>query len=148
MIMEMQEQIRKLSDSAAYRALVRRRRRVTFLLTVIGILQFAVYFGAIAWLPGLSGFIWPSGSAVSVIIWLTVLVIVMSVLISAFYIWWTGRYFDPERDRILNLLHSSFRRSTPLHAVGRGPESSRAKGRPEGDTVFHWMPGQPWHDGE
>ena len=105
MIIEMQEKIRKLSASSAYRTLVRRRRRVTFLLTVIGILQFVVYFGAIAWLPGLSGLIWPAGSAVSVIIWLTVLVIVMSVLISAFYIWWTGRYFDPERDRILNLLH-------------------------------------------
>lgn len=104
MIMEMQEQVRKLSGSAAYRALVRRRRRVTYLLTVIGILQFGVYFGAIAWLPGLSGLIWPAGSAVSVIIWLTVLVIVMSVLISAFYIWWTGRFYDPERDRILKEL--------------------------------------------
>ena len=104
MIIEMQEKIRKLSASPAYRTLVRRRQRVTFLLTVIGILQFVVYFGAIAWLPGLSGFLWPTGSAVSVIIWLTVLVIVMSVLISAFYIWWTGRFYDPERDRILKEL--------------------------------------------
>ena len=88
----------------AYRSLVRRRRRITYLLTALGILQFAIYFGAIAWLPGLSGLIWPAGSAVSVIIWLTVLVIVMSVLISALYIWWTGRFYDPERDRILEEL--------------------------------------------
>ena len=139
MTIEMHEKIRKLSASPAYRTLVRRRKRVTYLLTAIGILQFGVYFGAIAWLPGLSGFIWPTGSAVSVIIWLTVLVILMSVLISAFYIWWTARFYDPERDRILNLLHSSFQRE---------PEASGAKGRPEGDTVFHWMPGQARHDEE
>ncbi|MYH69942.1 MAG: DUF485 domain-containing protein [Gammaproteobacteria bacterium] len=104
MIIEMHEKIRKLPASPAYRTLVRRRKRVTYLLTAIGILQFGVYFGAIAWLPGLSGFIWPTGSAVSVIIWLTVLVIVMSVLISAFYIWWTGRFYDPERERVLKEL--------------------------------------------
>ena len=101
MITEIQEQIRKLSASPAYRALVRRRRRVTYLLTAVGILQFVVYFGAIAWLPELAAMRWPEGSAVSVIVWLTVLVIVMSVLISAFYVWWTGRFYDPERDRIL-----------------------------------------------
>ena len=104
MTMEIHEQVRKLSASAAYRGLVRRRRRVTFLLTLIGILQFVVYFGAIAWLPGLSGTFWPPGSAVSLIIWLTVLVILGSIGISALYIWWTSRYYDPERDRLLRAL--------------------------------------------
>ena len=144
---EIQEQVRKLSGSAAYRSLVRRRRRVTYLLTVIGILQFGVYFGAIAWFPGLSGMNWPDGSPVSVIVWLTVLVILLSIAISAVYTWWTGRYFDPERDRILNLLHSS---SRPPFSRGQAekPESSGAEGRPEGDTVFHRMPGQARHDEE
>ncbi len=103
-IMELQEQIRILSDSARYHSLVRRRRRVTWLLTAIGILQFGVYFGAIAWLPELSGMAWPEGSAVSIIIWLTVLVILLSIIVSGFYTWWTGRYFDPERDRLLQEL--------------------------------------------
>lgn len=104
MIMEIREQVRKLSGSTEYQALVRRRRRVTCLLTAIGILQFGVYFGAIAWLPGLSGMRWPEGGAVSIIVWLTVLVILVSIVISAVYVWWTGRFFDPERDRILKEL--------------------------------------------
>ena len=100
-VKEVQEQVRKLSGSAAYQALVRRRRQVTFVLTVVGIFQFGVYFGAIAWFPGLSGMRWPEGSAVSLIVWLTVLVILASIVISALYTWWTGRFFDPERERIL-----------------------------------------------
>ena len=104
MTTEIQTQLHKLSASAAYQALARRRKRVTFLLTLIGILQFVVYFGAIAWLPRLSGTLWPQGSAVSVIIWLTVLVILLSMGMSALYIWWTSRYFDPERERIVREL--------------------------------------------
>ena len=124
--MEIPEQIYKLSASADYQALVRRRRWVTLLLTLVGVLQFIVYFGAIAWLPALSGVFWPQGSAVSVIIWLTVLVIVLSVLMSAFYVWWTGRYFDPERERILNLLDAHCQRQ---------PDSGAAKGRAEGTSA-------------
>ena len=104
MIMEMEQQLRKLSDLPRYQSLVRRRQRVVWLLTTLGVLQFGVYFGAIAWLPALSGTMWPTGGAISLIIWLTVLVIVMSVVISAAYIWWTGRFFDPERDSILREL--------------------------------------------
>ena len=101
---EMEQQLRKLPDSPRYQSLVRRRRRVTWLLTSWGVLQFGVYFGAIAWLPAWSGTIWPAGSATSLILWLTALVIVLSVVISAVYIWWTGRFFDPERAAILKAL--------------------------------------------
>ncbi|MCY4154931.1 MAG: DUF485 domain-containing protein [Gammaproteobacteria bacterium] len=124
--METPEQIHKLSTSADYRALVRRRRGVTLLLTLVGILQFVVYFGAIAWLPAWSGGGWPQGSAVSVIIWLTVLVIVLSVLMSAFYIWWTGRYFDPERERIVSLLDAQFEGKPEVSAAKERPEDSAA----------------------
>lgn len=99
--MELQEQIRELSGSARYRSLVLRRRRVTYLLMCIAIFQYAIYFMAIAWAAELSGTVWPAGSAVSVIIWLTVLIILLSMAISAGYVWWAGRYYDPERKAIL-----------------------------------------------
>ena len=102
--MEIHEQIRKLSGSDRYRSLVLRRRRVTYLLTGIAVFQYALYFMVIAWAAGLAGTIWPAGSAVSVLIWLTVLVHLLSIAISAGYVWWTGRYYDPERKAIMKEL--------------------------------------------
>lgn len=99
--MELQEQIRKLSGSARYRALALRRRRVACLFAGISVFQYALYFIVIAWAAELGGTLWPAGSAVSVIIWLTVLVHLLSVAISAGYVWWTGRYHDPEREALL-----------------------------------------------
>lgn len=102
--MEIQEQIRKLSGSDRYRSLVLRRRRVTYLLTGIAVVQYALYFMVIAWGAGLAGTVWPAGGAVSVLIWLTVLVHLVSIAISAGYVWWTGRYYDPERKVIMREL--------------------------------------------
>lgn len=102
--MELQEQIRKLSGSARYRSLVLRRRRVTYFFTGIAVFQYALYFMLIAWAAGLAGTLWPAGGAVSVIIWFTVLVNLLSIAISAGYVWWTGRYHDPEREAILREL--------------------------------------------
>ena len=99
--MELQEHIRKLSGSARYSSLMLRRRRVAYLFTGIGVFQYALYFMVIAWAAELAGTIWPAGSAVSVIIWLTVLINLLSIAISAGYVWWTGRYHDPEREAIL-----------------------------------------------
>ena len=98
---EFQEQISKLSGSARYRSLMLRHRRVTYLLTGIAIFQYGFYFLVIAWARGLAGMACPAGSAVSVIIWLTVLIIILSVVISAGYIWWTWRYHDPDREEIM-----------------------------------------------
>lgn len=102
--MEIREQIRKLSISPRYRSLMLRRRRVTCLLTGIAVFQYALYFMVIAWAAGLAGTVWPAGSAVSVLIWLTVLVHLVSIAISAGYVWWTGRYYDPERKAIMREL--------------------------------------------
>ena len=102
--MEPQEQIRKLSNSARFRSLMVKRRRVAYLLTGIAVFQYSLYFFVIAWAPGLAGTAWPAGSAVSVIIWLTVLVILLSIAISAGYIWWASRFHDPEREAIMREL--------------------------------------------
>ena len=102
--MELQEQIRRLSNSTRYRSLVLKRRRVTYLLTGIAVFQYSLYFFVIAWATGLAGTAWPAGSAISVIIWFTVLVILLSIVISAGYIWWTGRFYDPERAAIMREL--------------------------------------------
>ena len=102
--MEQREQINKLSGSRRYRSLARRHRRLVYLLTGIAVFQYSLYFLVIAWAAGLAGTVWPAGSAVSVIIWLTVLVILLSMAISAGYVWWSGRYHDPEREAILREL--------------------------------------------
>ena len=102
--MEPQEQIRRLSNSARYRSLVLKRRRVTYLLTCISILQYSLYFFVVAWAEELAGMVWPASGAISVIIWLTVLVILLSVIISAGYIWWAGHYHDPEREALMKEL--------------------------------------------
>ena len=102
--MEHREQINKLSGSRRYRALVRKHRRLVSLLTGVAVFQYSLYFLVIAWAAGLAGTIWPAGSAVSVIIWFTVLITLLSIAISAGYVWWTGRYHDPEREAILREL--------------------------------------------
>ena len=102
--MEHREQINKLSGSRRYRSLVRRHRRLVSLLTGVAVFQYSLYFLVIAWAAGLAGTIWPAGSAVSVIIWFTVLITLLSIAISAGYVWWTGRYHDPEREAILREL--------------------------------------------
>ena len=93
-----------MSASAKYRAHADKHRRVIYLLTGIAIFQYRLYFLVIAWAAGLAGTVWPAGSAVSVIIWLTVLVILLSMAISAGYVWWTGRYHDPEKKAIMREL--------------------------------------------
>ena len=102
--MELKEQLRRLSASSKYRSLANKHRRVIYLLTGIAVFQYSVYFLVIAWATGLAGTAWPAGSAVSVIIWLSVLVILLSVIISGGYIWWTGRYHDPEKEAIMREL--------------------------------------------
>ena len=102
--MEVEDQLRQLSASEKYRAHANKHRRVIYLLTGIAIFQYGLYFLVIAWAAGLAGTIWPAGSAVSVIIWLTVVVILLSIVISWGYIWWSGRYHDPEREAIMREL--------------------------------------------
>ena len=102
--MELKDQLRQISASEKYRAHAGKHRRVIYLLTGIAIVQYSLYFLVIAWAAGLAGMVWPAGSAVSVIIWFTVLVNLLSLAISAVYVWWTGRYHDPEREAILREL--------------------------------------------
>ena len=102
--MEQQEQIRKLSASAKYRALIDKHRRVIYLLTGIAVFQFGFYFLAIAYAPGLLGTTWPAGSAISIVIWLTALIILMSIVISGIYIWWADKFYDPEKAAIMKEL--------------------------------------------
>ena len=102
--MEHREQINKLSGSRRYQSLMRRHKRVVCLLTGVAVFQYSLYFLVIAWAAGLAGMVWPAGSAVSVIIWFTVLINLLSIAISAVYVWWTGRYHDPGREAILREL--------------------------------------------
>ncbi len=102
--MELQDQLGRLSASEKYRVHANKHRRVIYLLTGIAVFQYSLYFLVIAWAAGLAGTPWPAGSALSVIIWLTVLIILLSVVISAGYIWWTSRYHDPEREAIMREL--------------------------------------------
>ena len=102
--MEPKEQIRRLAASEKYRSHANKHRRVIYLLTGFAVFQYSLYFLVIAWAPELAGALWPDGSAVSVIIWLTVLVILLSVIISAGYIWWSGRYHDPQREALMREL--------------------------------------------
>ena len=102
--MELKEQLRRLSASSKYRSFANKHRRVIYLLTGIAVFQYSVYFLVIAWATGLAGTAWPAGSAVSVIIWLSVLVILLSVIISGGYIWWASRYHDPEKEAIMREL--------------------------------------------
>lgn len=102
--MELKEQAERLSASKKFRSHANRHRRVIYLLTGIAVFQYGLYFLAIAWAKELVGAIWPEGSAVSVVIWLTVLVILLSIIISGWYIWWAGRYHDPEREAIMREL--------------------------------------------
>lgn len=102
--MEAQEQIRRLASSARYRALAARRKRVVGWLTGLTLFQLAFYFLAIAYAPELLGRLWPAGGAVSIIIWLTVLEIVVSVSLAGVYVWWAGRFYDPEKAALLKEL--------------------------------------------
>ena len=102
--MELKDQLRRLSASEKYRAHADKHRRVIYLLTGIAVSQYSLYFLVIAWATGLAGTAWPAGSAISVIIWLSVLIILLSVIISGGYIWWTSRYHDPEREAIMREL--------------------------------------------
>lgn len=102
--MEAQEQIRRLASSARYRALAARRKRVVGWLTGLTLFQLAFYFLAIAYAPELLGRLWPAGGAVSIIIWLTVLEIVTSVSLAGAYVWWAGRFYDPEKEALLKEL--------------------------------------------
>ena len=102
--MELKDQLRQISASEKYRAHAGKHRRGIYLLTGIALFQYSLYFLVIAWAAGLAGTVWPAGSAVSVIIWLTVLTILLSMAISAGYVWWAGRYHDPEREAIMREL--------------------------------------------
>lgn len=102
--MEAQEQIRRLAGSAKYRALAARRKRVVGWLTGLTLFQLAFYFLAIAYAPERLGQLWPAGGAVSILIWLTVLEIVTSVALAGVYVWWAGRFYDPEKAALLKEL--------------------------------------------
>ena len=102
--MELQEQIRRLSASEKYQSLVNKHRRVIYLLTGIAVFQFSLYFLVIAWAPALAGTVWPAGGAVSIIIWLSVLIILLSIVISGAYLWWTAKYHDPQKEALMREL--------------------------------------------
>lgn len=102
--MDAQEQIRRLAGSARYRALAARRQRVVGWLTGLTLFQLAFYFLAIAYAPERLGQLWPAGGAVSILIWLTVVEIITSVGLAGFYVWWAGRFYDPEKAALLKEL--------------------------------------------
>ena len=102
--MEQQEQIRKLSASAKYRALIDKHRRVIYLLTGIAVFSIRLLFSRHCLCARLLGTTWPAGSAISIVIWLTVLIILMSIVISGIYIWWADRFYDPEKAAIMKEL--------------------------------------------
>lgn len=102
--MDAREHIRRLANSARYRALAARRKRVVSWLTGLTLFQFAFYFLAIAYAPELLGRLWPAGGAVSIVIWLTVFGVVSSVAIAGAYVWWAARFYDPEKAALLKEL--------------------------------------------
>jgi len=95
------EKINKLMGSEKLRSLLKKRMRVIYLLTGAAVVQYCSYFLAIAYAPTFMGTTWPQGSSISIVIWLTVVIVLMSILLSGVYIWWANKYYDPEKEALI-----------------------------------------------
>ena len=92
--MQEKEDIQKLAASPAFRQMLARTNRVTFALSAITLLLYSLFFIAIAWFPEWMGSTPLASSTVSMGIWLTMISVVISVILSGFYTWWAIKYFD------------------------------------------------------
>ena len=94
-------EIQRLAGSEALRSLLKRKVRMCFTLSTIMTLVFFSYFFALAWLPDWMGSQAFEGSSVSNGVYFTVVAVLFGVAISAYYIWWAHRYYDPQLQDIL-----------------------------------------------
>lgn len=99
--MQSDDLIQRLKQSEAFNALLRRKMRMCFMLSGIMTLVFFSYYIAIAWFPGWMGSPPFSGSSVSIGICFTVLAVLFSMGISAFYIWWAHNRYDTALQKLL-----------------------------------------------
>ena len=90
------DDLRQLMDSADLHKLLARKFRMSLVLSLLMLLVYSLYFIAIAWLPDWMGQSPDPRGIVSNGIWFTVFCVLFSVLLSAFYIWWTNTCYDKE----------------------------------------------------
>ncbi len=84
-----------------YQALQRLRRRMSFWLTFINVAVYSLYVLAIAYGHDLMVKTW-GDSAINLGLWFTGAVILFSVALSGFYIWWMNKKYDPLHDSFLH----------------------------------------------
>lgn len=102
--MKNNDDIARICDSPLYRELLRRRRRMRIALSGIMFAGFGLYLGIWAWWPGVMNTFLPAGSAVSVGIWATVLVVVLASVLSGYYVLRASPRTDRLSERLLEEL--------------------------------------------
>ena len=99
--MQDQEDIQKLAASPAFRHILARKNRVIFILSALMMLLYSLFFIAIAWFPEWMGSTPLKSSTVSMGIWLTMISVIISVILSGLYPWWANKYFDQALQDVL-----------------------------------------------
>jgi uncharacterized membrane protein (DUF485 family) len=84
--------------------MVRRKRKVSYILSLIMSLIFLLYMGAMAYARDFLSAGWVPGSPITNGIVLTLAVICASILLSGYYIWWANRHFDVLQKALLEEL--------------------------------------------
>jgi len=89
----------------AFIELVRKRRRLRLVITGLMLLVFLGYLISWAYFPQLVNLRYPTGSAVSLGIWFTVIVVLAAIILSAYYSIIAGRKFDELNDQLISDVH-------------------------------------------
>lgn len=101
--MDTDRQLEHLLNSTAFAELVRWRMRMILTLTSLMVVVYSVFFLCLAFAPQWMAQPLPAQGAISITIWFCVVIILFSVLLSGFYMYWAN-HFDAKKDLLLDKL--------------------------------------------
>lgn len=93
--------IAKLQNSPEFKQLIRKRLRVCVILSVIMIAFFSCYFLCMAYLPEFMGRSLFDSSVISIGVYFSIALMLLGVLLSGFYSWWSSNKIDPMKDKLI-----------------------------------------------
>lgn len=96
--------IKKLLDSQEFRQLIRKRLRVCLVLSAIMIIYYTAFYLCMAFLPGFMAATFSDSSVISIGIYFGISSMLLAVILSGYYTWWSSNKFDPVKKEIMKKL--------------------------------------------
>lgn len=96
--------ITRLQESTEFKRLVRRRLRVCFILSLLMVVFYSCFYFCMAFLPEFMGSRLFDSSVISIGVYFGITSMLLAVVLSGIYFWWSSNRFEPLKEKILKTL--------------------------------------------